>query len=337
LAGERRLVGVTMGDPCGIGPELVLRLLGHRGARKDARFVVFGNRAVLERVAGRLGLPLPRFQTVEDPPHWRRTAGPCIVDTTPCPARLALLGRATAEGGRASVRWIEQAINAAVAGHIEAIVTAPINKEAVLKGGASWPGHTEMLEALTGAERAVMMMVAGDLRAALVTTHAAISQIPKLITRRRVLETLRITERDLRRGFGIRRPRLCVCGLNPHAGEAGRFGDEEKRIIAPAVRQAAREGIRCEGPLPADVVFTRRMMPRYDAAVAMYHDQANIPVKLLGVEKGVNVTLGLPIIRTSPDHGTAYDIVRRGVADVRSMLEALRTATHMARCWRRHR
>jgi 4-hydroxythreonine-4-phosphate dehydrogenase len=176
-----------------------------------------------------------------------------------------------------------------------------------------------------------MMMVGGGLRIALVTTHAAIKDLPGLITRKNVLETIRITHKDLRRLFGIEQPRIAVCGLNPHAGEAGRFGTEEKKSIAPAVRQARREGIACDGPIPADVAYTPEYRKRYDAVVAMYHDQATIPVKMLAFHSGVNVTLGLPIIRTSPDHGTAYDIVRKGTANPGSMIAAILLAAEMAR------
>ena len=319
-----------MGDPCGIGPELVLRLLQSRKARAVAHYAVFGSGRILEKVARTLGIPMPRMESASLDEDLRVRRLPVLLDCAPCPIRLALMGKATAAGGRAAIEWIEAAIEVARTKRIEAIVTAPINKEAVLKGGHKWPGHTEMLAAKTGTKKPVMMMVGGDLRVALVTTHAAIADLPRLITKRNVLATLRIVHRDLRRYFGLKKPRLFVCGLNPHAGEAGRFGTEETRAIAPAVKQARAEGIRCEGPLPADVVFTRRLMKRFDAAVAMYHDQANIPVKLLAVEKGVNVTLGLPIIRTSPDHGTAFDIVKQGAADVRSILAAVRMAARMA-------
>jgi 4-hydroxythreonine-4-phosphate dehydrogenase len=180
-------------------------------------------------------------------------------------------------------------------------------------------------------EKPVMMMVGGGLRTALVTTHASIKALPELITLKNVLDTIRITDGDLRRYFGLNPPRIAVCGLNPHAGEAGRFGDEEARAIRPAIVEARRLGIHCDGPLSADVAYTARYCERYDAVVAMYHDQATIPVKMLAFESGVNVTLGLPIIRTSPDHGTAYDIVRRGIADPGSMLAAIRLAAEMAR------
>jgi len=327
---NKPVLGITMGDPCGIGPELVLRLLRSRKARAAARFIVFGSAKILEKVGRALDLSLPPMQTKSPGEPLHDARHPLLIDTVPCPARLALYGKATAPGGRAAIAWIAQAIEEAKARRIDALVTAPINKEAVLKGGHKWPGHTEMLAEHTGAEKPVMMMVGGGLRAALVTTHVAMSRLPALITMKSVLQTIRITHRDLIRYFGLKQPRILVCGLNPHAGEAGRFGREEITAIAPAVRRARREGIACKGPLPADVVFTRRRMTQYDTAVAMYHDQANIPVKLLAFEEGVNVTLGLPIIRTSPDHGTAFDIVAKGVADPRSIIAAALMAARMA-------
>jgi len=214
--------------------------------------------------------------------------------------------------------------------HIDGIVTAPISKEAIHKAGYDWPGHTELLAARTHTKKPVMMMASDKLRVALVTTHVAMTDLPKRITRRNVLDTIMITHHDLRRYFGLRRPRIAVCGLNPHAGEAGRFGNEESRAIRPAVNKARAEGIRCDGPVPADVAFTRGCLARHDAIVAMYHDQATIPVKMTAFESGVNITLGLPIVRTSPDHGTAYDIVRKGVAHPGSMIEAIRMAARMA-------
>ncbi len=329
------LLGITLGDPCGIGPEIVLRTLATRRAKTEARFIVFGSAKVLNRVAETFDLRLPKFAavSVEHPPGNSR--GPFLVDEVPCSPDLAMKGKATAVGGRASIAWICSAIDWARAGRIEAIVTAPINKEAVLKGGHKWPGHTELLAARSGAKKPVMTMVGGGLRVALVTTHLSIRDLPKAITKPNVLATLRIVHDGMKRYFGIASPRIAVCGLNPHAGEAGRFGREEIDAIAPAVRQAQREGILCDGPTPADVVFTRRQLARHDAVVAMYHDQANIPVKLLAFEEGVNVTLGLPIIRTSPDHGTAYDIAAKGVAEPTSLIAAIRLAAHMARCNRR--
>ena len=332
---KKPVLALTMGDPCGIGPEVILRALATRRARAAARFVVFGSEAVLRRVAEVFTIPLPRFSRTALPGLCVPERAVALVDDVPCPASLALQGHVTKKGGDVSFQWINAAIDAALAGTVDGIVTAPINKEAVARAGHDWPGHTEILAARTSTRKPVMTMVGGGLRVALVTTHVAIADLPRAITRGNVLQTLRVVHEDMKRYFSIRRPRLAVCGLNPHAGEAGRFGTEERSAIAPAIRQAQREGIRCEGPIPADVVFTPAQREKHDAVVAMYHDQANIPVKMIAFDRGVNVTLGLPVIRTSPDHGTAFDIAGRGVANPGSMIAAIRMAAHMARCGRR--
>jgi 4-hydroxythreonine-4-phosphate dehydrogenase len=327
---RKPLIGITIGDPSGIGPEVVLRALADRRARAAARFVVFGSAAILRRVAGALHLVAPSFRCGSGD-AFGRDAGPFLMECGECPGRLGLLGRPTAAGGAASIAWIECAVQMALDRRIDAVVTAPISKEAIRKAGYDWPGHTEMIAESAGVRKAVMMMAGGGLRVALVTTHAAIKDLPELITRKNVLDTIRIVHRDLRRWFGLRRPSLGVCGLNPHAGEAGLFGREEAEAIAPAIRLARREGIACDGPIPADAAFTPKLRRRYDAFVAMFHDQACIPVKMLAFDSGVNVTLGLPIIRTSPDHGTGYDIVRQGTAHPGSMIAAILLAAEMAR------
>ena len=324
-----------MGDPCGIGPEVALRVLNSPEIRQMAGFAVFGSEAVLRRVAEAFGLGGVRWWRCETLTAPRADGAIPLVDAEPVPAELALRGEPTAEGGRASGQWIEQAVRAALAGAIDAVVTAPINKEALRMGGYDWPGHTEMIAALCKVRKPVMMMAGEGLRVALVTTHMAIADLPKAITRDVVLETIRITHTDLIRRFGLSAPRLAVCGLNPHSGEAGRFGREEEQEICPAIEAAQREGIECVGPVPADSAFLPAQRRKYDAVVAMYHDQACIPVKMLAFETGVNITLGLPIVRTSPDHGTAYDIVRRGVAQSGSMEAAIETARGMARAERR--
>jgi 4-hydroxythreonine-4-phosphate dehydrogenase len=325
---KRPILGITMGDPSGIGPEVVLRALASRRA-KVARFVLLGSGGVLRRVAVELKLRFPRFREVApDDPF--AGPGPFLIECAECPPRLALLGRPTARGGRAAAAFIQAAVQLAIQGRIDGIVTAPISKEALHKAGFAFPGHTEMIAQAVGVRRPVMMMAADDLRVALVTTHAAVRDLPSLITTRAVLETVRITHHDLKARFGIARPRLAACALNPHAGEGGLFGDEERRAIQPALRRARAEGIACDGPFAADALFTPERRRRYDAIVAMYHDQACIPVKMLGFDRGVNVTLGLPIIRSSPDHGTAYDIVRDGKADPGSLIAAIRLAAEMA-------
>ena len=332
------LIGITIGDPCGIGPEVSLRALADPRVRQVARCALFGSDAVLRRVAQALKIRgaawrVARAADLGKPPPWP-------VPLTQCgrvAESLAMRGRPFAGGGRASVRWIEAAARAAMSGAIDAMVTAPISKEAIHMGACPWAGHTEMLAHLTGAKSPVMMMAGRGLRVALVTTHVAIADLPKRITTRRVLATLRVTAQDLRARFRIARPRLGVCALNPHAGEAGLFGREEETAIAPAIRLARSQGIDCCGPIPADALLVREKRRQFDAIVAMFHDQATIPVKMASLDAGVNVTLGLPIIRTSPDHGTAYDIAAQGVARPGSMISAIRMAARMACASRRSR
>ena len=291
--------------------------------------------ALLERVTRAHGIRMPRIKRVHEGDDLRAGDGPFLVECAPCATSLALKGKPTAVGGEAAVQWIECATRHAMEGQVDGIVTAPISKQAIHKAGYDWPGHTELLAAKTSTRKPVMMMASDKLRVALVTTHVAMADLPRIITRRNVLDTIRITHHDLRRYFDLRRPRIAVCGLNPHAGEAGKFGKEESRAIRPAVNKARAEGIRCDGPVPGDVAFTPGCLARHDAIVAMYHDQATIPVKMTAFESGVNITLGLPIVRTSPDHGTAYDIVRKGVAHPGSMIEAILMAARMAQHRRR--
>lgn len=326
---SKPFIGVTLGDPCGIGPEIVLRALAPAALRQRADFVVLGGAAVLRRVAKRLGLDASFLRTRRV--FTRPTAGEVtLLNAVPVPAGLALRGEPTNEGGAASVELVEQGIDLAMGGHIDALVTAPVSKKAIERAGLDWPGQTELLQARTGADRAVMTMVGGGLRVALVTTHLAVSDLRRALTKRPILETIRIFAEALRRDFGLPDARLAVCGFNPHGGEGGRFGDLEQRSIEPAIVAAAEQGIPCEGPVPADAVFHQALQGRWDGVVAMYHDQGCIPVKLLAFDSGVNVTLGLPIIRTSPDHGTAYDIVGRGGASPGSMTAAIDLAIDMA-------
>lgn len=332
MASSKPRIGITMGDPCGVGPEVILRALARKPLRRSARFVVLGSSAILNDVARRLDLDASFLRTVRT---FAIDSGGRVnvLSIAPLPRRLALKGGPTPEGGRASIEFVEIGIKLAMDSQIDALVTAPINKRAVSMAGLPWPGHTELLQSRTGSKQAVMLMKGGGLRVAMVTTHHALRDVPALITKERVLGVIRILNAALRDFLGFLQPRIAVCGLNPHAGEGGRFGKEEADAIVPAINAAELEGIRCFGPIPADVVFRHAhgKAARYDAVVAMYHDQGCIPVKLLAFESGVNVTLGLPIIRTSPDHGTAYDIVREGRADPRSMIAAIQMAIAMAR------
>jgi len=320
MASNRKpIIGITLGDPNGIGPEVVAKALTRPAIRRLAAFRLI--------IAG--WKPAPAFLPFESATLQGRALSHFCRDV------LAQLGKGrlrrgpTKASGRAAVESVLKAITLAMAGEIDAIVTAPISKEAVRKAGYPWPGHTEILAERTGTEHPVMTMVGGGLIVPLVTTHVSMRDLPKRITREKVLRTIRVIANGLRRYWGIPRPRIAVCGLNPHAGEAGQFGREEIERIAPAIRAAQKEGINCLGPLPADVVYYQARKGVYDAVVAMYHDQANIPVKMLAFESGVNVTLGLPIIRTSPDHGTAYDIAGKGVAHPGSMIAAIKMAVNM--------
>ena len=332
---RKPLIGITIGDPSGIGPEVVLRALKDARVRRKARLVVIGDPGILKRINEKFHLCAPRLKPAGGNELPSAGDGPFLLTVCgdfsgKCSPSLALSGKASAEGAEAAVDCIFDGVLEAEDSRLDALVTAPINKHGLSLARKWYTGHTEYIAAMTKTRKPVMMMVGGGLRVALVTTHAAIKDVPGLITRKNVLDTIRIVHRDLRRRFGLRRPRIGVCGLNPHAGEAGLFGTEEKKAIAPAIRQARKEGIACDGPIPADAAFTPKLRARYDVFVAMFHDQACIPVKMLAFDSGVNVTLGLPIIRTSPDHGTAYDIVRQGTANPGSMIAAILLAAQMA-------
>ncbi|EHR70102.1 4-hydroxythreonine-4-phosphate dehydrogenase [Burkholderiales bacterium JOSHI_001] len=330
-------LALTMGDPCGIGPEIVARLFAD--ASIDTRgLLVLADVAVMRRAVAQCGLHLPVAQ-VDAPADVGNAPPRCLPVWAPpgLPADLARLpmGQVRADAGRAAALCIEAAAGLARRGEVAAIVTAPIHKEALAAAGVPYPGHTEMLQALAvGAGVAlppVRMMLANDeLRVVLVTIHVALRQAIAQISIESVLQTLRIAHAAAA-AWGQPQPRIAVAGLNPHAGEGGLFGDEESLFIAPAIDAARAEGIQASGPFAPDTVFMRaRHAPghpgEFDIVLAMTHDHGLIPVKYLGVEQGVNVTLGLPFVRTSPDHGTAFDIAGRGVADASSLRAALRWA-----------
>jgi 4-hydroxythreonine-4-phosphate dehydrogenase len=243
--------------------------------------------------------------------------------------RAIPFGQLNAQSGECAYQYILKAIDIAMEGAVDAVVTAPINKESLQMAGHVYPGHTEILAERTGTDETVMMLAAGSMRVLHVTTHIPLSQVPGAISTERIVRVLELGDEALKK-MGIKKPLFAVAGLNPHAGEGSIFGDEEYRIITPAVELALDKGIRVEGPIPPDVVFLKMHRGKYDAIVAMYHDQGHIPLKLLAFESGVNVSLGLPIIRTSVDHGTAFDIAGKGLADPGSLVEALRLAASMA-------
>ena len=329
-------IGITMGDPAGIGPEIILKALATRRPFAWCRPVIFGEPQLFQRLAKRLKLPL-RFILIDgdhgpgDAPSSRVIPIVPIGKTRSVPAP----GRLTKAGGRLAAQAIEQATAWAQAGRLEAITTGPIHKVGLARAGYPFEGHTEFLASLTGASAVGMMMVGGGLRIMLATTHVSMRTLSQRLTTQKVLTAIQLTARALRDWF--RRPGapIGVTGLNPHAGDHGRFGDEEARVIVPAIRRARRLGINVSGPYPADTLIRRAHQGEFEAVVAMYHDQALIPIKLLAFGRAVNLTTGLPFVRTSVDHGTAYDIAGKGVADPGSLLEALELAATLAKRQRR--
>jgi len=311
-------IGITIGDPCGIGPEVTLKALRLLGERRwdVADLVVYGDADVLRATVERCLPPAPHA-TVP------------LVDLGNfggeiCPG-------ACAEGGRAAMEYLEAAVDDLKSCNISALVTAPVSKEAVQITRPGFIGHTEFLgEAFGG--KPVMMMVGGGLRVALVTAHCALKDVPRLVTESAVFDTIKILDDAMRRCFGVKEPRIAVCGLNPHGSENSPWTREDREVIAPAVVRAHKAGIKCGGPLAGDTVFHRALRGEFDAVVAMYHDQGLAPLKTVAFDSAVNVTLGLPVIRTSPGHGTAFDIAGKGVADARSMTEAIKLAALMAAC-----
>jgi 4-hydroxythreonine-4-phosphate dehydrogenase len=321
-------VAVSMGDPTGIGPEVTLAALLGRG-RPRLTPILVGDRGVYEAAAGLLGRRARFAEWTPPAPLPREALAVRIISRLAPNDRRP--GRPTVAGGRAAHAAILEAVRLVRAGMAQALVTAPICKANLVAAGLPVSGHTELLAELSGGAAVRMMMVGTRLRVVLVTTHLALRAVPDALNERLVHDTLVIANRALRGQFGIARPRIGIAGLNPHAGESGVFGDEEKRLIAPAVRSARRQGVDAQGPVAADSLFPLALSGRFDAVVCMYHDQGLAPFKLLHFADGVNLTIGLPFVRTSPDHGTAHDIAGRGVADPRSMASALRLAVALCR------
>jgi len=323
-------IAVTMGDPAGIGPELCLRLLSDSSLGRVATPVVVGSVALLARVARRTGFPALGVSIGLD--AWRQrpvARSPLVIDVGDCGADRIRPGRVQKAAGMAARVCVDAAIAEATAGRVAAIVTAPIHKEAWSLAGVRFAGHTEYLAAMTGARRYCMTMASDRIVVSLVTTHAAIRAVPDVVQSAAVFDTIALTREALRRLLG-REPRIAVLALNPHGGEGGLFGDEDRRCIVPGIRRAVRRGYRVEGPLPSDTAFLPARLRATDAYVAMYHDQGLIPFKMLAFETGVNVTLGLPIVRVSPDHGTAFDIAWKGKASPTSMFAAVRWAARLS-------
>lgn len=321
------LLGVTVGDPAGIGPEIVLKSANDPRTR-EARLLAIGSAEALAAAADAMA-GAPALNVVSAPADARFEPGTLDVITVPSDVPVPI-GRLSAEAGQIAFEGVERAVALALEGAIDGIVTAPLNKEAIALAGHPYPGHTEILADLTGTRDFAMMLTALKLRVVHVTTHVGIRQMLERVTTERVLTTIRLADRALRE-MGIDAPSVGVAGLNPHAGEGGLFGDEEIRVITPAIEQARAEGIDATGPWPADTLFGRAVAGDFDVAVAMFHDQGHIAVKVLGFETGVNATIGLPIVRTSVDHGTAFDIAGTGRASHDSLVEAIAVGSAMAR------
>ncbi len=320
-------LAVTLGDPAGIGPEIIAAAWAAL-RQSGPRFLAIGDAATIAAA----GCPV---RQISDPREATCFAEALPVLDMPL-AASATAGQPSSGAAPRVIAWIEEAVALALAGEVGGVVTAPIAKASLYEAGFAYPGHTEFVGALTaasafrGARGPVMMLTAKDLRVALVTVHAPLAQVPGLLTEAKIVAAGRVVAEALVRDFDIARPRIVVAGLNPHAGEGGAIGDEEVRIVAPAVAALRAAGIDARGPLPADSLFHDAARGAYDAALCLYHDQALIPVKMLDFWGGVNLTLGLPIVRTSPDHGTAFDIAGKGIARPDSLIAAIRLAAQIA-------
>lgn len=343
---SKPILGLTMGDPAGIGPEICLRALRERTVLDECVPVLFGDARILQRLVSLESCSSlaakGREGTETTPASPCRTASlaewqegvtctePLLVDCATPDLDQVEPGQISAAAGRAGYRYIEEAIRAALAGRIEAVVTAPIHKEALRLSGVNFPGHTEAFTALTGAPRSCMMLSSDKLTVSMVTTHVGYHEVPGKLSVERILNVIELTAETM--NWMLRRAsRIGVCGLNPHAGEHGLFGQgEEETFVGPAVAEARRRGIDASGPLVPDAAFTAGMRKKFDAFVCLYHDQGHIPFKMLAFDTGVNLTLGLPIIRTSVDHGTAFDIAWQGEADPTSLYSAIRVAAQLA-------
>ena len=310
-------IAITVGDYNGIGPEVVLKSIASSSVRRVCSPILVGPRNVFWSYAHRLGLPF----------HER---GIPVIESSRVPIASISPGSISGGAGAAAARAIEEAVRLAQRGIVHAIVTAPVSKQALHRAGMEFPGQTEMLQRLTSSSSVAMMLVSSTMRIGLITIHEPITKVAGKITRKLLRERITLFHRALIWDWRIPRPKIAVLGLNPHAGEAGHIGSEEKSVIVPTIRTLQAKNMDLHGPFPADSFFGQYTPGAYDAIIAMYHDQGLIPLKMSSFKKAVNVSVGLPIIRTSPDHGTAFDIAGKGTADAQGMTEAIKLAAHLA-------
>jgi 4-phospho-D-threonate 3-dehydrogenase / 4-phospho-D-erythronate 3-dehydrogenase len=322
----RPRIAVTMGDPAGIGPEICLRLLNQRDIADDCVPIVFGDAAVLRRVAHATAIP---FDAPVIPEWDEGVDAACVLDLHAVDADTVQPGRVDPRCGEAAYRYVVAAIDAGLSGRVAAVSTAPLNKEALHAAGHTYPGHTEIFAERMQAARSCMMQYSEEVTCSFVTVHVGYHEVPALLHPERIVDVIELTAHALRR-IRRREPKLLVCGLNPHAGEHGLFGQrEEERCIVPAIDRARALGHDVTGPVPGDTAFTPQARRQYDAVVCMYHDQGHIPVKMIAFDSAVNTTLGLPVLRTSVDHGTAFDIAWKGTASPGSLYAAVRLAIRL--------
>ena len=319
-------IAITMGDPCGIGPEIIAKLYADEASLPPT--LVLGDEGIIRRAIRLLDLPLI-VKVIDSPEDFQRIPSTInVISLSHLPEDLPF-GQLDERAGKAAFDYIRAGIDLALQKRIRAVVTAPINKEALRLAGCHYPGHTEILADFSGTRDFAMMLMNDDLRVILVTIHVSLREAIEQLTIERELRIIRLAHRAMIQ-LGIAQPRIAVAGLNPHAGEHGLFGPEDEAVIRPAIQRAQLEGIEASGPWPGDTVFMHARQGRYDVVVAQYHDQGLIPVKYLGVDEGVNITLGLPFVRTSVDHGTAFDIAGTGKASHASLRVAVEQAALLA-------
>ena len=324
------ILGITMGDAAGIGPELILKAFREKELFEICRLVVIGSPVVMEYYKKRLKIDVPFHSITEISRAEYKNGVLDILDRDFIDVTKLQIGMVAAEPGKAAVVYTQEAGKMAIAGNIDAIVSAPLNKESMRLAGYNFEGQTQILGELTGSKKYGMILLLGNIRVMMLTTHISLREACNAVTKEKVLSMIELADETLR-GFGISKPRIAVAGLNPHSGEGGLFGTEEVDGSIPAVESAVARGIDAVGPVPADVVFVKAKDGQYDLVLAMYHDQANMAAKLLGFGEVVTLLAGLPIIRTSVGHGTAFDIAGKGIADEKNFVMAIKAAADMAK------
>lgn len=329
-------IGITMGDPTGIGPEIIVKALSMEEPFQACRPIVFGDHEVLSRTIQMQNL-FAILEIIEEIPEDGYLPRKIfLLPVSHLEATSLRFGQPDRSCGEAMVKYIEEAVKWVRRGKLDAIATCPINKQAMNAAGYHFPGHTEFLAHLAQASPVAMMFLGSKWKVVLVTTHLPLKDVSKWITTDRILSTLRLTDKGMKKYFGIPHPKIAVLGLNPHCGEEGLLGEEEKREILPAIAEAKSIGIEVEGPFPADSFFDISGRFSFDVVISMYHDQGLTPIKMFDFREAVNITLGLPFVRTSVDHGTAYDIAGKGLADPNNLIKAILTASNISKSIRNY-